>query len=364
MAEEKDQASKDPKDVPDEAVDSESVKGIFGWETIDDTSIPYILRRGKKFVSVRIVERKLLSKYPNTFPDELGKKDPLISYFITEPEATLLNEINTSHCDYEYGRNPFTVKDLIVDLDEFGEFFKVVKKTFPADILARIGNEGSSLTTPDLKPDLSNLCGWIQINNTVSPFILRVERGNPVKYVPMHVIIYAAGLLSNQNVEGLPATLQECAMLNEACKAAGVDFTFAKSTKLLSLKEVLQRCEVQLFELPFKNPLQYARYLDPRSGHPSSCLLRSQMSQPTPIVSSPSLTPSPIQQSNSHSKLDMMQMQNMNPYNPMVHPSSRFGVMGFMAMRPSGDGGSLMQHPPSYLQCFPKEGQFIIRLQE
>ncbi|XP_005094503.1 uncharacterized protein LOC101846802 [Aplysia californica] len=348
--------AKEAKDgEPEEPVDSESVKGIFGWETIDGTSIPYILRKGKKFVSVRIVERKLLSKYPNTFPDELGKKDPLISYFITEAEATLLNEINTAHCDYEYGRNPFTVKDLIVNLSEFGEFFKIVKKTFPADILAKISHESSEVVTSEVKPDLSEFCGWIQINNTVSPYILRMEAGAQMKMVPMHVIIYAAGLLSNSNVEGLSASVRECTMLNETCKAAGVSFTFGKNTKLLPLKEVLQRCEVQLFDLPFKNPLQYARYLDPRSGHPSSCLLRCQMSQPVPMVSSPPLPSTPVQSSVPHSKMEIManaMASVVNPFMPGHHamglPSTQIGGVprfvgpGHVPVRPGAD--STMAH--------------------
>ncbi|CAG5123757.1 unnamed protein product, partial [Candidula unifasciata] len=254
-----------------EPVDSESIKGIFGWETVDDTNIPCLLRNQRKFVSVRIVERKLLSKYPNTFPDELGKKDPLVSYFITEAEASLLNEINTTHCDYEYGHNPFTVKDLIVDLEEFEEFFKIVKKTFPADVLAKINEEPAPPAMPSpVKPDLSQFCGWLQINNTVSPYIVRFDSGVQVKLVPVSVIVYAAGLLSNSSVDGLLPTPQECAMLNEACRVAGFDFLFGKNTRLISITEVLRRCQVQLFELPFKNPLQHARYLDPRTGQPST----------------------------------------------------------------------------------------------
>ncbi|KAH9524819.1 hypothetical protein Btru_027953 [Bulinus truncatus] len=290
----------DKSDNVEDTIDSESVKGIFGWATVDGTCIPTMLRRKKKYVSVRIVERKLLSKYPNTFPDELGKKDPLVSYFITAAEAKLLNEININHCDYEYGHNPFTVKDLIVDLEEFEEFFKIVKKTFPADVLAKIGGELTSpAVPPSVKTDLSNFCGWMQINNTVSPYILRLENGKPVKLVPLSVIVYAAGLLTNSNIDGLLPTPQECTMLNEACKTAGFEFEFGKNTRLISINEVVQRCQVQLFELPFKNPLQHARYLDPRTGQPSSSPLLAPMSQAN---STSSLLP-PMSQANSAASL-------------------------------------------------------------
>lgn len=273
--------------VSDEPIDSASIKGIFGWETVDDTNIPYILRRQRKFVSVRMVERKLLSKYPNTFPDELGKKDPLVSYFITEAEASLLNEINTAHCDFDYGQTPFSVKDLIVDLEEFEEFFKVVKKTFPADVLAKISEERvAPVMSPTIYSDLSQFCGWIQINNTVSPYIFRFDNGKQVRLVPLSVIVYAAGLLTNSSIDGLLPTPQECAMLNEACKIAGFDFSFGKNTRLISISEVLHRCQVQLFELPFKNPLQHARYVDPCTGQPSSSPLIGVMSYPQKLTAS------------------------------------------------------------------------------
>ncbi|KAK3724266.1 hypothetical protein RRG08_043266 [Elysia crispata] len=318
--------NKEDEKKDEDPIDSESAKGIFGWETVDNTSIPYILRKGKKFVSVRIVDRKLLSKYPNTFPDELGKKDPLVSHFITEAESKLLNEINTDHCDFEYGQNPFTTKDLIVDLDEFGDFFKLVKKTFPAEVLAKMGGEiVSNTTSTNIKSDLSHFCGWIQINNTVSPYILRFDGGKQVRLVPLSVIVYAAGLLNNAGIDGLLPTPQECAMLNEACKIAGFDFSFGKNTRLISMAEVLQRCQVQLFDLPFKNPLQHARYIDPRTGQPSSNLLMTQAPQSQSLLKPPQ-SPSPhIHTPFSHSNSqDLMTGQiDSNPFMPQLtrHPA-------------------------------------------
>ena len=320
------EASKDKEEKKDEnPVDSESAKGIFGWETVDNTSIPYILRRGKKFVSVRIVERKLLSKYPNTFPDELGKKDPLVSHFITEAESKLLNEINTDHCDYEYGHNAFTTKDLIVDLDEFGDFFKIVKKTFPAEVLAKMGGEVnvSNPSPSTVKSDLSHFCGWIQINNTVSPYILRFEGGKQVRLVPLSVIVYAAGLLNNVGVEGLLPTPQECAMLNEACKIAGFDFSFGKSTRLISMSEVLQRCQVQLFDLPFKNPLQHARYIDPRTGQPSSNLLMTQTPQSQSSMKPPQSASPHCHTPFSHSGSQELMTQGQADSNPFMSQLAR-----------------------------------------
>lgn len=242
----------------EEAIDCDSVRGVFGWTTLDGVNVPYIIRKYRKFVAVRIVEKKMLSKYPNSFPDELGKKEPLVSYFVTEAEANLLNEINTVHCSFEYGHQPFTTKDLIVDLVEFEEFYKLVKKTFPEDVLASMTGDGEETGADEKKRHLSKLCGWMQINNTVTPYINRA----PGKYVPLSVIVYAAGLLRKDNVEGLLPSPEECSLLNATCQTAGFDFSFGKNTRLIHIAEVVQRCQVRIFELPFENPLQHAQYID------------------------------------------------------------------------------------------------------
>jgi hypothetical protein len=77
------------------------------------TPVPGILRAAAKmFVSVRIVEQKLLNKYPNSYPDDLGKHQPLTSFFITPHECKLLNEINQVHCGGEFGTKLFAIKHL------------------------------------------------------------------------------------------------------------------------------------------------------------------------------------------------------------------------------------------------------------
>ena len=245
--------------VSEDAIDYHSVRGVFGWATLDDINIPYIIRKYRKFVAVRIVEKKVLNKYPNSFPDELGRKEPLVSYFITEAEATLLNEINTIHCGFEYGNQPFTTKDLIVDLVEFEDFYRLVKKTFPEEVLATITAEENNRSSKDNKNiQLSKTCGWMQINNTVTPYIVRSSG----KFVPLSVIQYAAQLLTKDQVEGHLPSAEECNLLNDTCKAAGFEFMFGRNTKLIHIAEVVQRCMVRISELPFENPLQHAQYIE------------------------------------------------------------------------------------------------------
>ncbi|XP_052795632.1 uncharacterized protein LOC128228385 [Mya arenaria] len=229
-------------------IDFQSIKGAFGWTVIDNIHIPYILRVDKQFVSVRIVEQKLLSRYPNSYPDDLGKHAPLTSFFITQNEAKLLNEINIQHCDSEYGKKEFVIKDLIVLLSDFIRFYDLVKKTFPDAAAARAAQMAAESA------------GWLQIKNTVTPYVKRVD-GN--KYVPLSVIQYAAGLLVNEKVSGLSPTVMECQMLNESCKKAGVEFVFSDTTtRLISLKDIKKTATVDIIELPSSNPLKHATYME------------------------------------------------------------------------------------------------------
>lgn len=225
--------------------DFQSIKGVFGWTVIDRVNLPYILRGDKQFVSVRIVEMKLLSRYPNSYPDDLGKQAPLTSFFITSNEAKLLNEINSHHCAGEYGKKEFTTKDLIVLLSDFIKFYNLVKKTFPDAVSAQ--------------KEAAEAAGWLQIKNTVTPYIKRVD----AKFVPLSVIQYAAGLLTNENVSGMPPTKKECDMLNEACKTAGVEFVFSDSTtRLIDVRDILKISPVDIIELPPINPLKHATYME------------------------------------------------------------------------------------------------------
>ena len=242
--------------------DFPSIKGVFGWTTIDDVNIPYILRSDKKFVSVRIVEMKLLSRYPNSYPDDLGKHAPLTSFFITENEAKLLNEINIQHCDGDYGKKDFTTKDLIVLLSDFIKFFDLVKKTFPDAHTARSEHQKA---------------GWLQIKNTVTPYLSR-EDG---KYVPLSVIKYAAGLLTNENIHSVSPTKRECESLNNACKTAGVEFTFSEANRLIKIKDLLKLNPVDIIALPSSNPLKHATYMELPTRNNSKTENKPQLSPKT-----------------------------------------------------------------------------------
>ena len=224
----------------------EKPKAVFGWATIDGIRFPYLLREDKKFVAVRMVEMKLLSKYPSTYPDELKNRPPLMSHYITEREIKLLNEINSEHCAGEYGSYQFSAQDLIVKLQDFEEFYGIVKKHFPDEVLK------------NLPPKNRIDGGWVQVNNTVVPFVFR----NDLRFVPLSVIRYAAQLLVDVQVEGHVPNDDECKYFNDICKSAGLNFKFGKSTKLVMLNMVqsLSTTPVIITELPKDDPFGAAEF--------------------------------------------------------------------------------------------------------
>lgn len=49
------------------------------------------------------------------------------SFSVTKSEAKLLNEINSFHCDYHYGYEPFTAKDVVVSLSDVITLYKFLE---------------------------------------------------------------------------------------------------------------------------------------------------------------------------------------------------------------------------------------------
>ena len=278
-------------------IDSQSAKGVFGWTTVDSISIPFLFRDEKKFVSVRMVEMKLLSKYPSSYPEELKDRPPLMSHYITVNEAKLLNEINVDHCDYDYGRQPFVQSDLIVKLTDFEEFYNIVKKNFPDQVLKQMNKAQGAQTASSIKG------GWLQINNTVVPYVYK----NSDKLVPLSVIKYAAGLLTDVTIEGLKPSEAECSYLNDQCQSAGLNFFFGKTTKMITLNNVIRSCNPAVSELPKNDPFRYAQY---RSTPEEDTSTSSSMLIPNTI--SPSVQSNQTSQQ-QHQQQALGQQQGVSP---------------------------------------------------
>ncbi|ROT73548.1 hypothetical protein C7M84_007995 [Penaeus vannamei] len=134
-------------------IDEESQRGRFGWSTIHNAHIPYLFRREDKYCAVRMVETKLLNKYLNFLPHEITTCIHVRSYFITEGEAKLLNEINMKHCEFQFGRDLFTTKDLVVRLHDARCFYKFLDTCFKKLV--------------QKSPEQSEHCGFVRINDTL-----------------------------------------------------------------------------------------------------------------------------------------------------------------------------------------------------
>ena len=238
-----------------QSVDNVSKKGAFGWDTIGNASIPYILRGEEHYLSVRMVENKLLSKYPSAYPVEISSRPPLASDFVTTAEATLLNEINRDHCDHGFGHDLFTTDDIIVRVQEFKDFFAIVQKHFD-----NISVEIEPGEVIKQKPEVRQVTGgWLQVNNTIIPFFHRA--GTSLKFVPLSVVKYAAGLLTEITRDGYELTQDECVFLTNICTEAGLTFNFKPSTKALTIDLVCQLSKnVIVKELPKGDPFEHAEH--------------------------------------------------------------------------------------------------------
>lgn len=203
--------------APDEA----SWKGHFGWDMLGKCHIPYIYRSGsEKYVAVRMVEIKLLNKYLNYLHADIYSCTCIRSYYITEIEARLLNEINNRHCDSQFGRDPFTQKDLVVRLSDAYEFYNFLDVCY--NKLLR------GTTNPKDK------CGFIRINKeSVVPYTVRDSQ----KFVPL---FYFEGETDNLKLKADQLKGWDLSYLKFCCKVQGIrNELFASETcSVISLTDI------------------------------------------------------------------------------------------------------------------------------
>ena len=136
-------------------IDSDSKRGRFGWCEFEKNYIPFIFRgNGDRFTSVRMVERKFLSKFLNVLPPEVNSCHCIRSYYITDSESKLLNEINLKHTDCYFGKEAFTTKDLVVRLKDAKEFYRFLDLCHKKLVLK--------------KSNASDRCGFFRINGNLN----------------------------------------------------------------------------------------------------------------------------------------------------------------------------------------------------
>ncbi|XP_066993187.1 uncharacterized protein [Anabrus simplex] len=200
--------------------DEESVRGRFGWVTLGKCHVPFIFRYSEKYCAVRMVESKLLSKYLNYLHSDIYSCTCIRSYYITDAEARLLNEVNVKHCEGQFGREPFTTKDLVVRLQDAGEFYNFLDVCYNKLLL--------SSNNPKDK------CGFIRINGeSVVPYTVR----DGYKYVPL---FYFEGETDNLKLKAEKLEGWDLAYLKFCCKVQGIrNELFASETcSVISLNDI------------------------------------------------------------------------------------------------------------------------------
>ncbi|XP_037918540.1 uncharacterized protein LOC119656214 isoform X2 [Hermetia illucens] len=201
--------------------DEESQKGHFGWVTFGKIYIPYIVRQNEKYCAVRMVEMKLLNKYLSYLhPDIYSSCTCVRSYYITEAESRLLNEINHKHCDAQFGREMFTLKDLVVRLSDANKFYQFL------DICYR------KLVTGSKSP--SDKCGFIRINKeSVVPYTVRANE----QVVPL---FYFEGETENLRQKAELLSGWDLAYLKFCCKVQGIrnELFSSESVAVISLTDI------------------------------------------------------------------------------------------------------------------------------
>lgn len=204
-------------------IDDESRKGRFGWCEFEKNFIPYIFRnKGEKYTSVRMVERKLLSKFLTVLPTEVNTCHCIRSYYITDAECKLLNEINLKHADCHFGKEAFTSKDLVVRLSDAKEFYHFLDLCYKKLVLKRSNS--------------SDRCGFFRINGeSVVPYT--VTDGN--KFVPL---FYFEGETDHLKLKSETVDGWDLAYLKFCCKVQGIrNELFASETcRVVALEEIKQ----------------------------------------------------------------------------------------------------------------------------
>lgn len=148
--------------------------GKFSFKLFEGYHIPFIIRviNGVKlqFVSVRMVETELLSKFLHSLHANMYSCTSVRSYFITDSEEKLLNNINKVHCDFHFGNAIFFArKDCIVLLEDAEEFYTFIDLCYKA-----------LLTNNDT--GLREKCGFILINfESALPYSIKDGK----KYIPL-----------------------------------------------------------------------------------------------------------------------------------------------------------------------------------
>lgn len=208
-------------------LDDDSQRGRFGWTSFGKCHIPYIYRAGEEYCAVRILESKLLNKYLGYLHADIYSCTCIRSYYITEAESKLFNEINIKHCENQFGRDPFTCKDLVVRLADAKEFYTFLDMCYNKLTAGAVQNAASGMQKAEK-------CGFIRINKeSVVPYTVK----DGLKYVPL---FYFEGETDNLKLKAEKLEGWDLSYLKFCCKVQGIrNELFASETcSVISLSDI------------------------------------------------------------------------------------------------------------------------------
>ena len=229
-------------------LDESSRKRRFGWFSIDQSShFPYVVRyEADHYVSVRMVERRLIDKYLQLLPPEVTKCSSICSYYVTDTEAKLLNEINLKHSNGIFGKEAFTRKDLVVQQLDVEEFYRFLDLCHRKLILKTIRS--------------NDRCGFVRTNNkNMIPYILK----DGLKYLPL---FYFEGETHSLKLAGYEAKGWDLSYLKFCCKIQGIELFDRDSCKMVSLEHIKNQ---------FPASTTFKDYWPPRDSLEPICTRRS-----------------------------------------------------------------------------------------
>jgi hypothetical protein len=203
-------------------VDEESCKGRFGWCELEKNHVPYIFRNvnKEKYISVRMAEQKFLNRYLSVLPTEAITCYAIHSFYITEAESRLLNDINVNHTGYYFGKANFNGKDLIVRSVDATEFHRYLVLCY------------NRIVKKQCSPN--DRCGFVRIGGeSVVPFTVHDAK----QYVPL---FYFEEVTEHLQIKSVQIDGWDLAYLKLCCKVQGIRQTLFESDrcKVVSLDQI------------------------------------------------------------------------------------------------------------------------------
>ncbi|KAJ8975301.1 hypothetical protein NQ317_011643 [Molorchus minor] len=186
------------QDLP---IDLASIEGKFGWTQFNDKFVLYILRNGKEYAPLQIMQHQVFNIYGDYFTDEVYNCFEVVIERMTQAEVQLIKEINSTHSDNYFHYLDVTEDDRLISLKDATQIYNFL--WFCYEKLVRKNNS-------------PKYCGFIRINmQNLIPYVYYNYR----QYVPLFYIDGECKYLEERAVQ---LTGWELCYLKLCCKVHGI----------------------------------------------------------------------------------------------------------------------------------------------